>query len=668
MKKIFIGSSSESVEKARNIKNILEKLGAKTTLWTDITTFKTSENIFDALLRNARIHNGAVFVFDKDDKVVSESDRPDKYVPRDNVLIETGIFSGVLGKQAVAICKVDGVGEISDLSGHTHVPYDHNVMEEKFKSWLNNIDDEDKEKLNQFPLNIHMGKKNVVEARSSIYERLCGVKNLTLVNFAATAFITGAFVDENYEGKGGEVKRWLQENLSESLDNNSVRVSILLTDPGSFADSDASEYKMYPRNITREIYKYFILSTERNSITGQDRKLHHFIIQKNFNLICDIMLRLKLKNLEIFCTDVALPVGIMKSEYRDEMSMKDELQVNIYLPCIGNDENRPTFVMKKRDHRTREIYNIFEDVIRNLKNSATRFYGHPDVEFLFERPIIHRAMLESTFCEMSRDAVKACAENGCPVEVDLLWLPIAHEILVCRDKEVVVDGENVQIVNLSRRQLEKLRRAETRKEEDKSQLMTLGELLSLVKEVAEVRKEVPIPLLLELKEAWNDDLLSTFNSTTRDNVIRVCRIMKNYELETGGRGKYALHSSNPFVIRCVKDYDVRIPCGWISLDFGAHKDRYPVTEKYKNIHLDAMCFGGPAYEEEISREKMSIYYPIPDFVSCKIGDFSSPRSPLREKCKEYNIKRLGWVAFTQEEYDFARRIEEYDNVLIENFY
>lgn len=99
----------------------------------------------------------------------------------------------------------------------------------------------DEEQKGGFP-NVHIGRKKDVEHRCSIFQRLQGSTELTFVNYAMTAFIAGYLVDEQqYEG---DVERqWLIKHLT---GENAIRLNAILTNPESYADIDASEYKMYP--------------------------------------------------------------------------------------------------------------------------------------------------------------------------------------------------------------------------------------------------------------------------------------------------------------------------------------------------------------------------------------------------------------------------------------
>lgn len=141
MKKIFIGSSSESIYIAKKIQRILEDLGAQTTMWTDSEAFRLSHNTLDELIHAAHTHNGGVFIFNTDDELSDRhSDNIAKFVPRDNVIAEAGIFTGVLGKEPVVLCTVDDVHVASDFNGVTTLEYSlpTTEKEKKLKSWLDN--------------------------------------------------------------------------------------------------------------------------------------------------------------------------------------------------------------------------------------------------------------------------------------------------------------------------------------------------------------------------------------------------------------------------------------------------------------------------------------------------------------------------------------------------
>lgn len=113
--KIFIGSSAESI-------NIVEALisnlkhNAWCTPWT--IAFNAGKNVIDALIEEISKNDFAIFVFANDDYVKLR----DALIMtvRDNVLFESGMAMGILGKDRVFIVKPQGVSDFrmpSDFSG-----------------------------------------------------------------------------------------------------------------------------------------------------------------------------------------------------------------------------------------------------------------------------------------------------------------------------------------------------------------------------------------------------------------------------------------------------------------------------------------------------------------------------------------------------------------------
>ena len=99
MTKIFIGSSSESRKIADAIQ---ENLGDDFTVvvWgPDI--FSLGEGQFDSLIRASKDFDFAVFIAEADDILLKRSVQG--FAPRDNVILEIGLFIGSLGKERVYI-------------------------------------------------------------------------------------------------------------------------------------------------------------------------------------------------------------------------------------------------------------------------------------------------------------------------------------------------------------------------------------------------------------------------------------------------------------------------------------------------------------------------------------------------------------------------------------
>ena len=80
---------------------------------------------------------------------------------------------------------------------------------------------------------------------------------------------------------------------------------------------------------------------------------------------------------------------------------------------------------------------------------------------------------------------------------------------------------------------------------------------------------------MEIKQNWVEASKDSRNQEIHDNVILALRAV------AGDDGKIAFHSANPMVVKYVKDYDVRIPCGQITLDFEKYVRSDQIDEKYK---------------------------------------------------------------------------------------
>lgn len=118
---IFIGSSSEALKHARSIKEELAK-HFSTRLWTD-NIFALGEDTLDGLLRFVQCYDFAILVVTGDDLV--ESRNLTSVSPRDNVILELGLFMGALGRRRtfpIVIHDKAGPPKIpTDLLGNTAV-------------------------------------------------------------------------------------------------------------------------------------------------------------------------------------------------------------------------------------------------------------------------------------------------------------------------------------------------------------------------------------------------------------------------------------------------------------------------------------------------------------------------------------------------------------------
>jgi hypothetical protein len=127
---IFIGSSTEGLEVARAIEKQLQ-YDAEPTVWTD-GIFGLGHGTLESLVGSLDRFDFAVLVLSPDDLIVSREQTNNS--PRDNVLLEIGLFIGRLGRERTFIVfNRDGNLKLpSDLAGVTMATYgnrqDQNVI------------------------------------------------------------------------------------------------------------------------------------------------------------------------------------------------------------------------------------------------------------------------------------------------------------------------------------------------------------------------------------------------------------------------------------------------------------------------------------------------------------------------------------------------------------
>jgi len=125
--KLFIGSSHKNLRVAEVLAENLEEV-AEVTVW-DEGVFGLGYGFLETLLSRLEDYDFAAFILASDDLTTSREET--KPAPRDNVLFESGLFMGVLGRDRVFLVFDQSVGiKIpSDLAGVTLAPYDGGRIE-----------------------------------------------------------------------------------------------------------------------------------------------------------------------------------------------------------------------------------------------------------------------------------------------------------------------------------------------------------------------------------------------------------------------------------------------------------------------------------------------------------------------------------------------------------
>lgn len=149
MARIFIGSSSESLEIAKIIKIFFSK-DYECVIWTD-SFFELNQNTYDNLCKKALAFDYAIFVGGIDDAVLRIRDKTDKLAIRDNIYFEYGLYVGTLSKERIFFLVNEKVSIASDFLGVTLLYYkESNDIENHCKSIKNKIVEE--ERINRIQL------------------------------------------------------------------------------------------------------------------------------------------------------------------------------------------------------------------------------------------------------------------------------------------------------------------------------------------------------------------------------------------------------------------------------------------------------------------------------------------------------------------------------------
>ncbi len=140
-RKIFIGSSSESIALAEQAKSYLEG-DFDVTLWNDniwdTSVFKLNQNFLNDLLKASLQYDFGLLLGTSDDKV--EYRGKEVMQPRDNVLFELGLFMGRLGLSKCAFVVDKELKLLSDINGISLARFEKGNID-SFKNAIQSVND-----------------------------------------------------------------------------------------------------------------------------------------------------------------------------------------------------------------------------------------------------------------------------------------------------------------------------------------------------------------------------------------------------------------------------------------------------------------------------------------------------------------------------------------------
>jgi predicted nucleotide-binding protein len=139
---IFIGCSSGSKPTMRTIAAWIEDKNFIPLPWDTPGLFAPGDSTFQSLIKISKRKQmrGAVIIFNEDDKVWHRGAVAKQ--PRDNVLIEYGLFVGTLGPHRAIICKYGSPKAASDILGINYIdvsPSRQNKARIALDNWLDSL-------------------------------------------------------------------------------------------------------------------------------------------------------------------------------------------------------------------------------------------------------------------------------------------------------------------------------------------------------------------------------------------------------------------------------------------------------------------------------------------------------------------------------------------------
>ena len=114
----------------------LEECGCSVQRWDEPGLFVPGEYVFQQLMSVSNSVDAAILIFGEDDKTWCRGGIVSS--PRDNVLVEYGLFSSILGPKRTIICRVGNTKMPTDIDGIVYVEIAQDKMERarlEIKTW-----------------------------------------------------------------------------------------------------------------------------------------------------------------------------------------------------------------------------------------------------------------------------------------------------------------------------------------------------------------------------------------------------------------------------------------------------------------------------------------------------------------------------------------------------
>jgi hypothetical protein len=364
-KRIFIGSSGsdDALLKAENVASILREIGAEIQIWEEPEAFPAGENTIDTLIKTAKNFDGAAFILNTDDKLAEPKNDGNHFLPRDNVLLEVGLFMASHGKESVALVLAKDVHRPSDLEGVTLVPMNEGIQKRRSRlsawykrikernTWYNNAD---------IQCNVIVKSRETIHEISPLAERLqitSGnykyIKHIRIMNMAGNLIINPKraanydhIIDENQTP---------EDYIKKILIETSARMDLLLLEPNDNNLNDieskiANETAGGPRGAL-----YSALATIYDNLYGEgsDDPIWKTDGKKRVNF--EVM-------------KISMPYAIFGVEFVKGHEQFNHVKVDLYSAGLNDESDRRSFVIWQEEDP--ENYNFFINNFKHVFNTG----------------------------------------------------------------------------------------------------------------------------------------------------------------------------------------------------------------------------------------------------------------------------------------------------------
>lgn len=364
--KIFIGSSEDAKNIARFVRTCLENLemDLEVVCWWE--AFRTSHYTLEELLRQAEECDGGVFILNADDKIYLERDeeKESTYVPRDNVLVEAGIFYGKLGQNGTVLYRVGNVKRISDFDGVTRIDHDERKkgsIEDKLRDWVEGLGEKCRASRGQL-----LEKNVLLKSRKYIHENFTSeqrlhikdgkykyISNIRVMNFAGNLMINP---EEAADLRHREISGTLSYNLMKILEETEAEFDLILTAPteANFSDLTTKIANQRMGNSAGTVYSAW-------SRIFQNLK-EDSIYKKAYIG--------KTKRFFVWAIKIGIPFAIFNVEFLGEYDKKySHVKIDLYSAKIRNEDERRSFIIWKAEDE--ENYDFFVRNFDEIKNDTS---------------------------------------------------------------------------------------------------------------------------------------------------------------------------------------------------------------------------------------------------------------------------------------------------------